>query len=273
MKLSIITATYNRPDKLSAIALSSLLAQTDCDFEWVVINDGANHHSKEIIKDLIAPFSTTYIETKHSETGFGLCHARNAGIRAATGNLISYLDDDNKLFPEFVANTKSFFKTNSYVKYSMTLQNRRRDVVKNNKTVTAGKTFISPNTDCTIEELILQNQIFDSNGFTHCNNDSLQWNPDYKVFADYEFLLQCTNLFNRTTFQLNSQILVKYIQSSIGAIGSSTYQQWGNELKQLVNDNIHYKLKKNEIENLVYLSTKYLAKGNKKLNAFVKNKA
>ncbi|WP_143874362.1 glycosyltransferase [Nostoc sp. 'Peltigera malacea cyanobiont' DB3992] len=40
MKLSIITATYNRPEKLSTIAPKSLLNQTDHNFEWIIINDG-----------------------------------------------------------------------------------------------------------------------------------------------------------------------------------------------------------------------------------------
>lgn len=271
MKLSIITATYNRPDKLKTTAIPSLLNQSDCDFEWVVVNDGANPHTKAIVEKLEAPFSINYIETKHHETGFGLCHARNAGIKAATGDLISYIDDDNSLFPEFVTNTKLFFETNPYLKYSMTLQSRRRDIVKSNKTVSTGKVFLSPNIGCGIEELILQNQIFDSNGFTHHNNSSLAWNPSLTVFADYEFLLQCISLFGKETFQLNPQALVNYIQSSESAIGSSTYGQWGSELKQIVDNSFKYNLMVNEIDNLVELSNKYLVKGNKRVIAFIDN--
>lgn len=271
MRLSIITATYNRPNKLRAIALPHLLNQSDCDFEWVVVNDGANPYTKVIVEELKAPFSINYIETKHHETGFGLCHARNAGIKAARGDLIGYIDDDNSLFPDFVANTKLFFKANPYLKYSMTLQNRRRDIVKNNKTISTGKVFFSPNIGCNIEELILQDQIFDSNGFTHHNNNSLVWNPSLTVFADYEFLLQCISLFGRETFKVNPQVLVSYIQSSEGAIGSSTYEQWGSELKQIVDDNLKYNLKENEINKLIELSNKYLAKGNKRVIAFIDN--
>lgn len=271
MKLSIITATYNRPDKLKTTAIPSLLNQSDCDFEWVVVNDGANPHTKAIVERLDVPFSINYVEIKHHETGFGLCHARNAGIEAAMGDLISYIDDDNSLFPEFVASTKLFFKTNPSVKYSMALQSRRRDIVRSNKTVSTGKTFISPDVRCTIEELISQDQIFNSNGFAHHNNSTLVWNPNLKVFADYDFLLQCVSLFDRKTFQINPQILVSYIQSSEGAIGSSTYEQWGRELKQIVDNSFKYNLHGNEVDKLIKLSHKYLAKGDKRVIAFIDN--
>ena len=95
MKVSIITATYNRPEKLSAIALPSLLNQTDKNFEWVVINDGANPQTREIIHTLSLDFPIVYLEIAHPSSGFGLCYARNLGIESATKDLISYLDDDN----------------------------------------------------------------------------------------------------------------------------------------------------------------------------------
>ncbi|MDF5724241.1 MAG: glycosyltransferase [Rhizonema sp. PD37] len=61
MKVSIITATYNRPEKLRAISLPSLMNQTDRDFEWVVINDGANPQTREIIHSLEADFPIVYL--------------------------------------------------------------------------------------------------------------------------------------------------------------------------------------------------------------------
>ncbi|NEU71852.1 glycosyltransferase [Hassallia byssoidea VB512170] len=61
MKISIITATYNRPSQLSAmarsaralaIALPSILNQIDNQFEWIIVNDGGDPETREISAQL-----------------------------------------------------------------------------------------------------------------------------------------------------------------------------------------------------------------------------
>jgi glycosyltransferase involved in cell wall biosynthesis len=269
MKLSIITATYNRPEQLNAIALPSLIDQTDCNFEWVVVNDGGNPETREIISNLKTNFSVKYVEIQHSSTGFGLCHTRNAGLETATGELISYLDDDNSLAPKFIASTREFFRQHPTVKYCMTAQQRRRDVIKDRKIIRQGKTFLSPShAECSLTELISQKEIFDSNGFTHYRKNAPQWNPNYKVFADYEYLLQGINVWGRQSFQINSIPLVNYIQSSEGIIGSSSYQEWAEELSRLI-ENTNFSLFPNEVEKLHQLVRIYQEKCSSKLPAFI----
>ncbi|MDF5723236.1 MAG: glycosyltransferase family 2 protein [Rhizonema sp. PD37] len=104
MKLSIITATYNRPEKLNTNAIPSLINQTDDNFEWIAVNDGENPETRKIISNLKTNFSLLYVEIKHLSSGFGLYHARNAGLEVATGELITYLDDDNSLGPRIRTN-------------------------------------------------------------------------------------------------------------------------------------------------------------------------
>ncbi|KYC34537.1 glycosyl transferase family A [Scytonema hofmannii PCC 7110] len=269
MKLSIITATYNRPEQLNAIALPSLLDQTDYNFEWVVVNDGGNPEIREIVSHLKTNFSLKYVEIKHSSTGFGLCHARNAGLEAATGELISYLDDDNNLTPKFIATTSEFFRQYPTVKYCMTAQQRRRDVTKDGKIIRQGKTFLSPShAECSLAELISQKEIFDSNGFTHYWKNAPKWNSNYRVFADYEYLLQCINVWGRQGFQINSIPLVNYIQSSEGIIGSSSYQEWAEELSRLI-ENTNLSLIPNEVEKLHQLVSVYQEKCDSQLPAFI----
>lgn len=270
MTISIITATYNRPDKLYNVAFKSLLNQTDHNFEWVVINDGCNQQTREIMSTLTAPFPIIYAEIEHSDIGFGLCYARNAGLNLATGSLIAYLDDDNSFKKEFISGTKHFWQQHSFVKYSMTVQNRRRDVVSQEKTIRSSKVFISPSDpNCTLEQLITQQEIFDSNGFTHIPNSSLKWNPEYRIFADYEFLLQCQNLYGSSTFKLNPQVLVNYIQSSGGTIGCSHYGQWAEELKQIISSFSFYSLESYQTERLEQLARIYHRKAFNRASAFV----
>ncbi|MBR8833850.1 MAG: glycosyltransferase family 2 protein [Stigonema ocellatum SAG 48.90 = DSM 106950] len=269
MKLSIITATYNRPEQLNAIALPSLINQTDCNFEWVVVNDGGNPETREIVSNLKTNFSLKCVEIKHSSTGFGLSSARNAGLDRASCELITYLDDDNSLTPKFIATTKDFFRQHPTVKYCMAVQQRRRDVTKDGKIIRQGKTFLSPRyAECSLAELISQKEIFDSNGFTHYRKNAPKWNPNYKVFADYEYLLQCTNVWGRQHFQINSIPLVNYIQSSEGIIGSSSYQEWAEELSRLI-ESTSLSLLPNEVERLHQIVRIYQEKCDSRLPAFI----
>ena len=234
MKLSILTATHHRPATLQAIALPSILAQTDPDFEWIIINDAQDPATSVLITELEAPCTLTYLEMPHPAQGFGLCHARNLGLEAASGDWIAYLDDDNAIAPEFVALTKRFLEASPDLQCSMVQQWRRRDVVRDGQVIKSGKPFISPIAPCSVEDLIAQRSLFDSNGFVHHRENAPRWNPDYRVFADYEFFLRRLWQWGRDGFRLHEAVLVNYVQRSDGVIGQSGYGEWARELAALV---------------------------------------
>jgi glycosyltransferase involved in cell wall biosynthesis len=229
--ISLITATHNRPQELGSIALPSLLAQTTSDFEWVVVNDGVDEATRDLISSLKTHFQIVYLETPH----VGLGEARNLGLQSASGEVVSYLDDDNSLVPQFIESTVRFFAQNPTIKYSMCRQLRRRDVVQNGQLVKTGKPFMSPDINCQIEELLLMRQLFDSNGFAHYRLEAPEWNSQLKVFVDYEYLLQCASIWGESKFQLNSSVGVNYTQTNQGIIGKSSYKEWSEEL-QFISD-------------------------------------
>jgi len=89
--VSIIVPTYNRPEFL-ARALKSIHAQTHRNYEVLVINDGG-----EDVEQVVKGFSKTkYLSHPDNR---GLPAARNTGIRAARGEWIAYLDDDDWFYP------------------------------------------------------------------------------------------------------------------------------------------------------------------------------
>lgn len=234
LTLSLITVTHDRPQTLRDRAISSLLAQTDTAFEWVVINDGGDRATETIVSGLQAPFAVQYQAMTHPEQGFGLAQGRNLGLQRATGDLIAYLDDDNQLAPEFVAATKGFFVDRPEVKCSMVQQQRRRQVRDRGVVVARGQSFISPRANAVIDALIGHQELFDSNGFAHYRQNAPTWNPDYRIFLDYEYFLQCLGIWGRQGFRINPQVLVEYVQSSEGVIGQSSYGDWLGEMRQII---------------------------------------
>jgi glycosyltransferase involved in cell wall biosynthesis len=269
-KISIITVTRSRP-QLLARAIGSLKAQTSQDFEWIVVNDGEDTATERIVRNADLYFPHTYLGMTHPDNGFALAHGRNKGLSIATGDIITYLDDDNTFKPNFVTETLAFFERNPQVSYSMPVQQRRRDILRDGVIVASGKEFFSPTPDCTIEQSIRHEQLIDSNGFCHQADTRLSWNPELRIYLDYEFLLRCIDLWGRSGFGINPAILVDYVQTNQGIIGGSSYQDWASELEWIIEHRSNYPcLNDDDVRTLDRLNDEYRLKSQnlKQIKAF-----
>ncbi len=96
--VSVIVRTRDRPDDLRQ-ALNSLAWQKLDAFEVVVVNDGGRD-----VAHLIAPYeSAMSIRYVRNVQGHGRSQAVNDGVDAATGSFVSFLDDDDIVYPFHLA--------------------------------------------------------------------------------------------------------------------------------------------------------------------------
>ncbi len=106
MKVSIIVPTYKREDALKK-ALDSLATQTFKDFEIVLVDDNDNAKWNQKVQTVVADFTKNNqeIAISHIENhpNLGSAKARNAGIDAAKGEYVTFLDDDDIYLPEKIA--------------------------------------------------------------------------------------------------------------------------------------------------------------------------
>lgn len=93
--LSIIIPVYNVEDYLDA-CLDSLEAQTFTNIEMVCVNDGSPDGSRNILTKRQSQDPRIVIVDKPNG---GLSSARNAGINAARGTYIGFLDADDRFTP------------------------------------------------------------------------------------------------------------------------------------------------------------------------------
>lgn len=91
IKMSVITATYNRPEYLRAI-LESLRLQTFKDFEVIISDDGGQKSAYPIVKEFEKQLDIKYIWQKDKVWRQG--EARNLGIKIAYGDILFLSDDD-----------------------------------------------------------------------------------------------------------------------------------------------------------------------------------
>jgi glycosyltransferase involved in cell wall biosynthesis len=245
----------------------------------VVVNDGADPQTCQVVDHLRCKrsyrlqtnFPIVYREIAHPKQGFGLAYGRNCGLEAATGDIVCYLDDDNSLDSGYIAAVKAFFRSNPQTSFSMVQQSRHRDVYQNGQLIRQGKTFISPTADCTVEDLILHRQLFDSNGFAHLRSGAPTWNPDYRIFIDYEYFLRCLGCWGSEGFALNPEVSVDYVQSSEGIIGRSKYEEWAEEIDLLCASGQYPIIDSESIMELSALARSWRERKEQGISAFVTN--
>jgi glycosyltransferase involved in cell wall biosynthesis len=92
IRLSVIVPTRNRRDVLMSRALPAMFSQQmrADEFEIIVVVDGSTDGTAAALRELRPPCSLIIIE----QPGCGASSARNAGIQAALGHLLLFVDDD-----------------------------------------------------------------------------------------------------------------------------------------------------------------------------------
>lgn len=105
--ISVITPTYNRGYILNK-AYNSLLAQTDKDFEWLIIDDGSTDDTKIKVNEYISENKINI--SYHAKSNGGKHTALNLGIQKAKGNLILILDSDDYLTNDAIETAKKYYE-------------------------------------------------------------------------------------------------------------------------------------------------------------------
>ncbi|MBR6697134.1 MAG: glycosyltransferase family 2 protein [Lachnospiraceae bacterium] len=91
MEISIIVPVYNSSAKLPA-CIESVLNQEFKDFQLILVNDGSKDNSGSICDEYAK--KDNRILVIHKENG-GVSSARNAGLDAALGKYVAFLDSDD----------------------------------------------------------------------------------------------------------------------------------------------------------------------------------
>lgn len=104
---SIIVPVYNRLDEVSDL-LASLAAQTDRDFEIVIVEDGSTVTCERQTREYEGRLNLRYF-FKSNE---GRSIARNYGIERADGDFLVFVDSDCILPPDYIAELKKARREN-----------------------------------------------------------------------------------------------------------------------------------------------------------------
>ena len=101
-RVTVIIATYNNAHYILE-AIASIFNQTYTSYEVIVIDDGSNDHTRQVLEPYLDKIRYVYQENK------GVSHARNLGLEMARGEFISFLDADDFFLPDKLAKQVAIF--------------------------------------------------------------------------------------------------------------------------------------------------------------------
>ena len=97
MKLDVVVPTYNRSLLLQRTISSLLQAPIPEGLEVtiLIVDNNSKDDTEQVVREMQSSTARNLVYVK--ETNQGLSHARNGGIRAGTGQLIGFIDDDEEI--------------------------------------------------------------------------------------------------------------------------------------------------------------------------------
>ena len=108
-KLSIVVPVYNAERYLEDCILS-ILNQSYKNIEIILINDGSTDNSENICSGLVKKYKNVKLISTENK---GVSHARNIGMKNATGKYLAFVDSDDKVEKNIYVNMIKDMKINS----------------------------------------------------------------------------------------------------------------------------------------------------------------
>ena len=112
-QISVIVPTYEC-DRYLAQAIDSVLSQTECTYELIIIDDGSTDQTREVVETYRNQLSGTSVVNRfqyYFQDNQGVCVARNHGLKLAQGDFVAFLDADDFFLPGKLAAQVNVFDT------------------------------------------------------------------------------------------------------------------------------------------------------------------
>jgi len=185
MTFSVIIPVFNRTDTLKS-AIESVLCQTFREFEIIVVDDASDQSVRECLKPYLPMIK--YIRLDKNR---GVSSARNAGIRAASGEYVAFLDSDDLWLPDKLSTQNEALKSSK-----MLISHTNEFWFRDDKFVNQGKKHKRHGGDifpkildfCRISpsSVVIHKSVFKSAGM---------FDERMRVCEDYDLWLRISSLF------------------------------------------------------------------------------
>ena len=237
-EVSVILRTKDRPLLLQK-AMTSLASQTFRDFEVVLVNDGGVD-----VSGLVNLFKPQFpIQYVYHPTSKGRTAAVNAGIYSSTGRWITYLDDDDILYPWHL---ETLFQATGDGKHKFVYSDYNQALFLDMDAVSPTVLKGMPPREYDRRVLLVQNYI-PIHTWLHareCAEKAGAWDETLDRLEDYEFLLRVSENYS---FQHVRKVTCEYRYYLSGA--NSIYSDRRRSMQALEHIYKRYPVADSELQN------------------------
>ncbi len=209
--ISVIIPTYNRAGMVKE-ATASVLAQTCRDFELLVVDDGSTDGTQETLAACGGNIKALRLPARR-----GVSAARNAGIAAANGEWLAFLDSDDLWLPEKLERQMAFMAANPQFLLSQTEETWVRRGVRVNPPRShqkeGGRIFLRSLERCLVSPsaVILHRRVLEKHG---------GFDEDLPAAEDYDLWL-------RLSWRYGVGLLPEPLVIKRGGHADQLSRQWG----------------------------------------------
>jgi GT2 family glycosyltransferase len=107
-EVSVVVINWNGREYLHA-CLESLAQQESVEFEVIVVDNGSQDGSQEMVRADFIPRPDFQVQLIANEVNKGFCEANNQGFALARGRFIAILNNDTEVVPGFLAALRRAF--------------------------------------------------------------------------------------------------------------------------------------------------------------------
>lgn len=182
---STIIPTFNRSEQVQT-AIESVLSQDFKDNEIIIVDDGSNDQTAEILEKKYG--ARIKVLSQENE---GVSSARNTGIKEASGEWLAFLDSDDLWLKNKLSKQYEFIKNHPEFLISQTQEIWIRNQVRVNQhkkhAKKSGDLFVASLTMCEISpsSVIIHRSIF----------DEFHFDENFPACEDYDLWLQITQKY------------------------------------------------------------------------------
>lgn len=121
MSISVIMPTYDQGHFISR-AIKSLLLQSFNNWELIIINDGANDYTDDVVAEHLCDNRIKYLKNERNE---GMGFTLNKGLQHTSYDLVAYLPSDDIYFEDHLQTLYNalVYDKNCVIAYAGMLQN------------------------------------------------------------------------------------------------------------------------------------------------------
>lgn len=212
--ITVIIPTYNR-EKWLSFAIDSVLQQTYSDYELIIVDDGSNDATQNILDQY-----SSSIRVITLASNLGVSAARNIGIKNSDSRWVAFLDSDDRWLDQKLEKQIQTIKDNPDYKIHFTdeiwIRNGQRvNPMKKHKKLD-GWIFQPSLSLCLMapSTILIQRDVFENTGL---------FDEDLPVCEDYDLWLKITARF--PVCLLDEKLMIRYG----GHEDQLSRKNWGND--------------------------------------------